>query len=114
MNRRSRLWQIAGGLYFLINLGGAIYAAGMGEEMHMMLHVFLLVLGVVGLGGWWLGRRGRPQDVPAAQLPAEQLQYLQQSVDAIALEVERVGEAQRFHEKLRAERGEILPPKKDQ
>jgi hypothetical protein len=33
-------------------------------------------------------------------------------VDAIALEVERIGEAQRFNEKLRAEREAISPPTK--
>jgi hypothetical protein len=54
--------------------------------------------------------------VPQAQLAAEQqrIEYLQQSVDAMALELERVGEAQRFADKLRVERGETPPPKKDQ
>jgi hypothetical protein len=40
--------------------------------------------------------------------------YLQQSVDAMALELERIGEAQRFSEKLRSEKGETPPPRKDQ
>jgi Tfp pilus assembly protein PilN len=35
-----------------------------------------------------------------------QLEQLQQSVDAIALEVERIAEAQRFSAKLLSERGE--------
>jgi hypothetical protein len=35
-----------------------------------------------------------------------QLEQLQQSVDAIAVEVERIAEAQRFSAKLLAERGE--------
>jgi len=39
---------------------------------------------------------------------AAQLEQLQQSVDAIALEVERIAEAQRFSAKLLAERGESL------
>ena len=34
------------------------------------------------------------------------LEQLQQSVDAIALEVERIGEAQRFNAKLQAEQNE--------
>jgi hypothetical protein len=38
---------------------------------------------------------------------------LQQSVDAVALEVERLGESQRFNEKLRAVRDQI-PPKKEE
>ncbi|MEA2705865.1 MAG: hypothetical protein QOH22_653 [Gemmatimonadaceae bacterium] len=36
-----------------------------------------------------------------------QLEQLQQSVDAIAVEVERIAEAQRFSAKLLAERSEI-------
>jgi high-affinity Fe2+/Pb2+ permease len=113
MARGFRFWRLGAGLYFLVNFGGAILAAMQREEMHMMLHIFLLALGVVGYGGWWLGTRGRRQNVPAAQLPTERLEYLQQSVDAIALEVERVGEAQRFADKLRAEGGEPPPLKKE-
>ena len=38
-------------------------------------------------------------------LPAEtRLEQLQQSIDAVALETERIGEAQRFEAKLRAEK----------
>jgi hypothetical protein len=109
MNRRW-LWPI-GALYFLINIGGAIIAAVDKEEMHMMVHFVLILLGAAIYAGWWLGKRAKPQNVPAAELPAERLQYLQQSVDAIALEVERVGEAQRFADKLRAEGGTTTPKK---
>ena len=116
MTRRSKIWWWAAGLYAFINVGGLAFAWAEGEEMHAMLHLFLLLLGVAGYVGWRLARRGAPQDVPQAQLAAEQqrLEYLQQSVDAMALELERVGEAQRFADKLRVERGETLPPKKDQ
>jgi hypothetical protein len=34
----------------------------------------------------------------------DRLEQLQQSIDAVALETERIGEAQRFAEKLRAEK----------
>lgn len=40
---------------------------------------------------------------------AAQIEQLQQSVDAIAVEVERIAEAQRFSAKLLAERNESLP-----
>ncbi len=118
MTRRSRVWQVAAGLFAIINVAGAGYALAAGEQMHAALHVALLVVGLGAYAVWRLAVRERrqnlPQDLPNAQLTDERLQYLQQSVDAIALEVERIGEAQRFSDKLRAEQRETLPPKKDQ
>jgi predicted membrane metal-binding protein len=116
MTRRSKIWRWAAGLYAFINVAGLGYAWAMDEEMHAMTHLFLLLLGLAGYVGWRLARRASPQEVPQAQLAAEQqrIEYLQQSVDAMALELERVGEAQRFADKLRVERGETPPLKKDQ
>lgn len=116
MTRRSKLWRWAAGAYMFINLAGLGYAAGMGEEMHAMLHLFLVLLGVAGYVGWRLARRGASQDdsLPRAQVAEQRIEYLQQSIDAMALELERVGEAQRFSDKLRVERGETPPLKKDQ
>ena len=113
MITRSRLWRFGAVIYFLVNFAGAIYAAAEGEEMHMMAHIFLLLIGIAAYVGWRFGRRGGSQETARAQIPAERLDYLQQSVDAIALEVERVGEAQRFAEKLRAQHGEPPPFKKE-
>ena len=81
-----------------------------------MAHLFLLLLGVAGYIGWRIARRGVPQEdhLPRAQVAEQRIEYLQQSIDAMALELERVGEAQRFSDKLRVERGEIPPPRKDQ
>jgi len=116
MTRRSKIWLwAAGGLYAFINAGGLVFAWAQGEEMHAMLHLFLLLLGVAGYVGWRLARRGAPPDhLPRAELAEQKLEYLQQSVDAMALELERVGKAQRFADKLRVERGQTLPPKEDQ
>ena len=116
MTRKGKIWSWAAGLYAVINVAGLFYAWAMDEEMHAMLHLFLLLLGAAGYIGWRLARRGVPQEIPQAQLAAEQqrIEYLQQSVDAMALELERVGEAQRFADKLKIERGETPPPKKDQ
>lgn len=86
----------------------------MGEPAHAVAHAALLLVGYVG---WLVGPWRRPQDQsyaqPAAQLPDERIEYLQQSVDAVALEVERLGESQRFNEKLQAVRDQI-PPKKEE
>jgi hypothetical protein len=109
MTRTSMLWRVAAALFILINAAGAVYALAMGEPMHAGVHVALLVVGFAGWrGGQWRRRRGQAP----AQLPDERLDYLQQSVDAVALEVERLGEAQRYSDKLRAEKGEPPPPKK--
>lgn len=114
MTRRSTLWRIAAGAYAFINLAGTVWAATEGEEMHMMVHIFLLLVGLAGYVGWRLATRGRLQSLPAPQVGEQRLEYLQQSVDALALELERVGEAQRFSDKLRVERGEIPPLKREQ
>ena len=114
MSRRSKLWGWAAGLYAFINLGGLGYAAAEGEEMHAMLHLFLLLIALAGFVGWWFARRTQRETPSQPQLPDARVEYLQQSVDAMALELERVGEAQRFSDKLRAEQAEKLPVKKDQ
>jgi hypothetical protein len=110
MTRRSKLWRVGAALFVFINVGGAAYAVWVGEPMHAAVHVALVA------GTYLVWRRapwGRPQDPPRAQLADERLEYLQQSVDAIALEVERIGEAQRFTDKLRAQQPETSPPKKN-
>jgi hypothetical protein len=115
MTRRSKLWQWAFGLYMFVNVAGFGFAAAQQEQMHAMVHLVLALLGLAGYVGWRLARRGRPQDDPEQlRLAESRIEYLQQSVDAMALELERVGEAQRFNEKLRAERGESPPPKKEE
>jgi hypothetical protein len=114
MTRRSRLWRVATAIYVFINVGGAIIAAVRGEQMHFSIHVGLLLLGMVAYPVWRLSHGMATVDQPRAQLPDARLDYLQNSVDAMALELERLGEAQRFQEKLRDQRGEASPPKKDQ
>jgi hypothetical protein len=114
MTRRSRLWKWAAGFYVFINGAGLTFALAQDEGMHAMMHLVLLLLGAAGYVGWLLARRAMPQNQPRDQVDEERIQYLQQSVDAMALELERVGEAQRFADKLRIERGETLPPKKEQ
>lgn len=114
MTRRSKLWAWAAGLYAFINLGGLVFAAAQGEEMHAMTHLFLLLIGLAGYVGWKLARRTPVPESSQGQLPEARIEYLQQSIDAMALELERIGEAQRFSDKLRAEKGEAPPLKKEQ
>jgi predicted negative regulator of RcsB-dependent stress response len=111
---RSKLWKLAAASYVFINVAGLGYAWRLDEEMHAMTHLFFLLLGLAGYVGWRLARRGQPQDLAQVQLAEQRIEYLQQSVDAMALELERIGEAQRFSDKLRVQRGEIPPLKKEQ
>jgi hypothetical protein len=109
MSQSSKLWRVAAVLFVIINVGGAVYALRMGEGRHALMHVALLAVGFIG---WQFAPWKRRQAPAPDQLPDARLDYLQQSVDAVALEVERIGEAQRFADKLRAEQGEAPPVKK--
>lgn len=97
MSRRSMLGFAFAVVFFLVNFGGAIYAIAMGEgAAHAGLHIALLVPGV------WLLRRFAPRrftgEVEAPLLPdqlPDRLTNLEHSLDAVAIEVERIGEGQR-------------------
>jgi len=110
MTRRSKLvgWTI----FNLINLGGFIYAVAMGEPLHAAIHVVLLAAGAYVM--WRLAPSVDQRELPGARETAASLDHLQESVDAIALEVERISEAQRFEAKLLNERIQKSALKKDQ
>ena len=67
-----------------------------------------MVASLVAIGLW--GFRGVKRRSPAHELAnllyEQRLDQIQQSVDAIAVEVERIAEAQRFSAKLLAERAD--------
>ena len=93
---RSRLGFVLSALFFVINLGGAIYAAVMGEVMHCAIHLVLLVPAVL-LVRRFAWSRWEPASVGAplsSQFP-DRLTNLEQSLDAVAIEVERISEGQR-------------------
>jgi hypothetical protein len=66
-----------------------------------------LVSGLAGVTVWMVNalKRGHRAELPNP-LYEERLDQLQQSVDAIAVEVERIAEAQRFSAKLLADRAD--------
>jgi len=100
--------RVGTALFVVINVGGAVFAAAQGEQLHAAVHVGLLLLGAAYLV-WRPSSRSPREDLSLTPQADDRLSYLQQSVDAIALEVERIGEAQRFSEKLRAHQGEVSP-----
>ena len=112
--QRAKLWLVVTSLFTLINIGGAGVAAVTGEVLHTVAHVGLALLGAYFV--WRLAPRARGQQMQGQQILAEQeavprLERLQESLDAIGLEVERIGEAQRFTTKLVVERANAAPPK---
>jgi hypothetical protein len=98
--RRRKLWVIVMWIFTLVNVGGAWFAARSGEALHTAAHVVLGVVGALVL----LRLRGRRQEAQAGVEFGQRLDHLQQSVDSVALEVERLGEAQRYTAKVAAER----------
>lgn len=104
MTRRSNLWLLGASLFTFINIAGAGFALAAGELLHTAVHVVLVPVGAYFM--WWRVSRTRRDQLPDAQLADARLDQLQQAVDAIALDVERVGEAQRYIAKLAAERAE--------
>ncbi len=113
MSGRSRLWGLAAVAFILINVGGAAYAVAMGEVMHAATHVVVLVVGV-GVYSAWRRRQADQLVLPGAREAAASIDHLQQTVDSIALEVERIGEAQRFETRLLRERIQKSTQKKEQ
>lgn len=110
MTRRSILWRVGVTAFVFINLAGAVYAAVMGEMLHAGVHVALL-LGVYPALEYVARRQQR--NIPDVQRAGEAIDSLQRSVDALAVNVERVGETQRFIDKLREAREKVPAPKKE-
>jgi hypothetical protein len=110
MSRRSKLWRAGIAAFIAINLAGGIYAAAMGEARHAAVHAVLLMLGVAIYSAF----RTRPLDANAVPTEtAERLKHLEQSVDNLAIGVERIGEAQRYQTKILDEKTKASSPKKD-
>jgi hypothetical protein len=81
----------------------------MDPDVSAFAQVAVIIVSMVGslaLIGVAAAYAVRPLKKRAPQIPQndDRLEHLQQSVDAIAVEVERIAEAQRFSAKLLAER----------
>ncbi len=107
MTRRAKVWRVVAAVFTVINVGGAVVAILGGEPLHAALHVALIA---ATYGTWRLLSRRQQSDLPDGHPVDERLEHLQQSLDAIALDVERIGEAQRYAMKVVAERARNAPP----
>jgi len=103
MSRRSNIWLVVAALFFFINFAGAVIAAVQGEFLHAGTHVGLLALGAYYVRRIWRRRLVVPD--LAGEL-SDNLTQLEKSVAAVAIEVERIGEGQRFITRLFTEKGD--------
>jgi hypothetical protein len=95
MSRSAKIWFGIATVFALGNLAGAVYAAVVQHEFpHAGGHVALMLVGLVAANVLW----SRPNVDAAAPLPEmdDRLSSLERSIDAVAIEVERVGEGQRY------------------
>jgi len=113
MSRRFGPWRLGAALYFFINGAGAIWAAANGEVMHTWAHVALLLIGAGVYAVWRPGAQPQEEDLRAVAEASQRVAHLEQSLNSIALNVERIGEAQRYERKILEERIEVSPPKKE-
>ena len=71
-----------------------------------LLTTALLVVGIIARAvGRWIDRRGAP--VPVSAELAAQMTRIEQAVDTMSVEVERISEAQRFQAKLLSDREKV-------
>ena len=104
ISQPSRFWRIAAVMFLIVNAGGAVLAFVQGEQMHAEMHLALFGAAFVGYA---FSRAAQARNIGPAPRPPEledpRVEQLQRSIDAMALELERLGEKQRYAEKLNAE-----------
>jgi hypothetical protein len=100
---KHRAWIPVAWLLSLGNLGAVWFAAQPAEPWHATIHALLAVL--FGVGAQRLMARQHTSSWAQSVVGDDREKRLEQAIDAIAVELERVGEGQRFVTKLLAERG---------
>jgi len=103
---KHRAWIPIAWLLSLGNVVSVWFAALPAEPAHATIHALLAVL--FGVGAQRLTSRRLTASRPTTGVSDDRLQHLEEAVDAIALEMERIGEGQRFVTKLLVERDPSL------
>jgi hypothetical protein len=98
MTRRSKVWLVAAVLFTVVNFAAGVLAAVQGEFLHASVHAGLLLVGVYYTRRIW--RQGWSTIPDLSTELTDRLTHLEQSVGAVAIEVERIGEGQRFITRL--------------
>ncbi len=99
MAGRSLWWRAAAVVFAAGNAASVVYHVAIGEMGSAVVHATL----AVGTLVFWqavFSPKSEPDYTADPQQVDSSLDHLQQSVDAIALEVERLGEGQRFAQKI--------------
>jgi hypothetical protein len=104
---RSRIWTVVAAIFTAANVAGAVMAAMQGEVIHTGVHALLSLIGAYFV--WRLAPRRSESDAElevehrpgttASPTPPEltnRLTHIEHALDAVAIEVERIGEGQRF------------------
>ena len=112
---KHRAWIPVAWLVCVANVVAVWFAAGPNEPWHPTGHALLAVL--FGLGAQYLTLRNKQAvDVDVvtwreleARLPRSDSQQVAQNLEAIAIEVERIGEGQRYLTKILTERDARSP-----
>ena len=81
-----------------------------GDELMRVIIAALIVSGIVltFLAQAWFKARGRGGDEEVGSRLEQRLDRMERAIESVAVEVERISEAQRFTAKLLAERSEQL------
>ena len=117
MTRRAKFWMVAGALFSIANVAGAAFAAWKHELPHSSLHLALALISIYPVWRFALNRGGH-RELGAADTPAPSAEYehrlanLEGSIDTVAIEIERIGEGQRFMTRILSERNAAQAPGK--
>ena len=108
MASKTRFWNAVLVLVSAVNLVAVWFAAQPGEAWHAAIHAAL----ALGFGLWAHHRiRLEQRRDPALTAPAdERLERIERAIEAVAIEVERIGEMERFTTKVLATRFAELEP----
>jgi hypothetical protein len=100
---KHRAWIPVAWLLSVVNLGAVWFAAEPAEPWHASVHALLAVLFALGAQRLEARRHASLRDADPA-LAGDRMERLEQAIDTMAVELERIGEGQRFVTKLLAER----------